>query len=180
MVRFPDDNIVVSTHLRVLAPLVRLAPIELRAGYAFGLQDSRESRFVAEAGAGPPGSGQADGRYEPYYTPEMVIAHSAVGAVSLRRRSGWALALDGSVGVYATEMAPAPTSALPRAGQPGFDFQRRMFRPWRGRGVLTIPVTRGLRLELAAEHTASAFYQADVVTLRVHYRRLAPALASGG
>lgn len=157
--RFPDDNLLASAHVWLLAPLVRAGGARLSAGYAFGIQDAAESRWVPSAAAG-------EGVYHPYYTPEMARAHSAVAALALPLGGAARLSVDGSYGFHARERAPAlaPTEGAASA--------ERGFTPWRARGALSAGAGPGVTLALEGERSRTAFYTLTTVGAGATWRFL--------
>jgi tetratricopeptide (TPR) repeat protein len=163
--RFPDDNRVGSAHAWVLAPLLRAGGARLSAGYGFGAQDARESRFAPAVGRAAGGAG-TEGVYTPYYTPEQVVSHSALGALALPLGGGARLYLDGSYGFRAREQAPVP-------GQAGtVSFAERGFTPRRARGALRAAPAPGVTLALEGERSRTAFYTLTTLGASATYRFL--------
>jgi len=160
--RFPDANRVRSAHAWLLAPLVRGPGARIGAGYAFGAQDADESRFVPARG----GDRSGGGRYEPYYTPEQVLVHSAIGSLSV---PAGAVRFDanGSYGFRATEMAPGAGTAGARVS-----FAERSFHPWSARAALALALSRGVSLSVEGEHARTAFYAATSVGAGLTWRFL--------
>ncbi|MDX1623126.1 MAG: tetratricopeptide repeat protein [Gemmatimonadota bacterium] len=153
--RFPDDNEIASAWAWILAPIVRRGEASLRLGYAFQFQDAEESRFTSI------------GVYDPYYTPEELVAHSIVAAVSGALAPGVTLAVDGAVALHAEELAPSPSVPGPADDSllvPPDDvvtvvFAERDFTPWRARARLDADLSPAVSLRLEAEHESSAFFE---------------------
>jgi tetratricopeptide (TPR) repeat protein len=170
--RYSDRNIVQSAYAWLLAPLLRRSGVTVQAGYAFNTQHARESRFVLadSTQAVPPGHPLFDlaGKYSPYYTPDHLAAHTALGAVEFRWSAG-RLRLDASRALHARDDAPGfevtgtPPGVVPTT-------IRRAFSPWQVRGVLEHGVASGLTLSLNGEHTRTVFYSSTGGRLSFLYR----------
>lgn len=180
--RFPDANVVSNAYVWLLAPLMKRDVVEMKGGYAFGWQDARESRFVMPdptlVGA------VTGGRYEPYYTPDRIRVHSAIGSLGIVGRS-LALRGDGAFGFRASEWVPVQPSTSPSPspspgpGIPGAGggtsadgTRMREFRPWRIRAVVSASPFTSLSAELSGEHTRTAYYAASTFALRFVWRAL--------
>jgi hypothetical protein len=177
---YGDGNPVSTAYIWLLAPLARAPSWSLRLGYAAGWQDAPESRWVLDrdGGAGQQEGQQADGRYDPYYTPHDVLTHSALANAALAVGAGWLLA-DASVGLRATERAPAlirqgvnpgrgnpvrvPAGQLPAWQQ----FHERSFTPYRAAAALVVPTDERTSLTVGAELSRTAFYRIGTVRLSV-------------
>jgi tetratricopeptide (TPR) repeat protein len=169
--RYPDGNIVRTSYVWVLAPLLRQPRHRLQAGYAVALADADEDRFVP---ARPlprllPGSDLVDGqgRYEPYYTPQRVLTHSVTGALTVGGSPGPLLRLSGSYAVRAAEDA---TVFLLTGNQIRSEVTRREFTPWTLRATVEVPASEALSIEVTGEFGRTAFYRWRTAGLHVVYR----------
>jgi hypothetical protein len=138
---FPDDNEITSAWAWVLAPVVHRPRGSLRLGYAWQQQDAEETRFTAA------------GVYDPYYTPEQVVAHSAVVAVALTPEPRWSFYLDGAYAFHARQQAPR------RDPLAGIVFEERELTPWRARLRAQGELSPRLAIQLGAEHERAAFFE---------------------
>lgn len=158
--RFPDGNLVQSAHLWLLAPVWAEGGDAFRLGYAVRVADADDNTFRPVESRVPPAGGPAadgGGVYDPYYTPEEVLAHSAVAALLVRPSPAVLLALDGAVGIHATETAPRATAG----GTDGatVEFVDRDYRPWRVSGRLRAELSPSNAVELEAGHREDAFFR---------------------
>ena len=171
--RFSDRNTIESAYVWLLAPIARGSAVTLRAGYGLSAQHARESRFVLAdtAQAVPPGHPLFDvsGAYIPYYTPDHLLAHSALAALELRTRSGGRFRIDASRAFRARDDAPGfqITGAPPTVVAGTF---RRAFTPWQVRGGLEQRVASGLTLYVNGEHSSTVFYSSSGGSVSLMYR----------
>ena len=171
--RFSDRNTIASGYAWLLAPIARGRAVTLRAGYAISAQHARESRFVLAdtAQAVPPGHPLFDlsGAYVPYYTPDHLLAHSALAALELRTGSGGRFRIDASRALHARDDAPVfqVTGAPPTVVAGSF---RRAFTPWRVRAGLEQRVASGLTLYMNGEHSRTVFYSTSGGSVSLLYR----------
>jgi len=177
--RYSDHNTIESGYAWLLAPLARGAGLTLQAGYAVSAQHAQESRFVLadSTQAVPPGHPLFDpaGAYAPYYTPDHLIAHSAVAAVEYRLPPGGRIRLDASYAIHARDDAPV----LEVAGAPPtvtLDAFRRSFSPWQLKGSLERRLGSAFTLYASAEHTRTVFYATTGASLSFVHRFSAAAL----
>lgn len=178
--RYPDDNVVTSTHAWLLAPVVRNRGGVVQLGYSIAAQDARESRFVVDGSAAPAprdGDGVA-GWYDPYYTPNDLVAHSLLAAVVVRPVTRLALRANGALGIIAHDDFPIYRTFgfPPRPGPPTISIEQRTFRPWSMRGSLDVGLTSQMRLSAEGEYSRTAFYDAASARLAVTYVFTTPAL----
>jgi Flp pilus assembly protein TadD len=171
--RFPDGNSMTSGYAWLLAPILRRRGNTVSLGYAFSAQDTRESRFVPASSSPPlpPGNPGADlsGRYLPYYTPDNVVVHSAIGSMTLRPGRGTTISTNGAWPVSAHEIATAFTnSGPPPTVQPG-SF-RRSITPWNVRLSIAQALAPGWSVHAHAEHHRTAFYAASAGGIAIDYR----------
>ena len=165
--RYPDDNVLRTAYAWLLAPVVHRSDGELQVGYAFSTEDTDASRFALES----PGV-SLEGRYRPYYTPERVLKHAAIGAAALRISPRATLRVGGSVAIRATEDAPAFVDT--QAG-PARVFERRRFTPWDGRISIDVAARDRATIAVSGEAGRSAYYQWTRVGLQVTWRFTAAA-----
>jgi hypothetical protein len=177
---YGDDNPVTTAYGWLLAPVVRAATHSLRLGYAAAWQDAPRSRWVLDRSGGPgqQDGQQAEGRYDPYYTPHDVTTHSALVNGALAVGGGW-LIVDGSVGVRATETAAvlirqsgntgrgSPVRTPPGQVPAWQHFYQRSFTPYRAAASLVVPTDDRTSLTLAGELGRTAFYRIGSVRLSV-------------
>jgi tetratricopeptide (TPR) repeat protein len=188
--RFTDDNVVRSAYAWLLAPIVRTGSVDLQAGYAVSNDDARESRYfpvildgsaisssasrsrsgarvVQNTSAPLPASGSVEGRYVPYYTPEQVVRHAAIAAITARLSPEATIRLAGSRAIHAEEQAPVFVPA-----GTGWDraFTLRRFSPWDLRGSLDLRTNASVTINLTAETGGTAFYRWTTAGMAVTYR----------
>lgn len=164
--RYPDGNIVTSGYAWLLGPVMRRGRNAISLGYSFSAQDARESRFVI-----PPGNPGFDlsGHYVPYYTPDNVVIHSAIGSMTLHPGRGTTISGNGAWSISAHELAPAfSASGAPPTVQAG--TIRRTFAPWSARLVIAQDLTRGWSIRAHAEHQRTAFYSMSAGAIVIDYR----------
>lgn len=156
---YGDDNAVSTAYLWVLAPVSRSAGHSVRIGYGAAWQDTPETRWRVDPSlpAGP--TGELGGRYAPYYTPHDVFTHSALANAAVAVGAGWLL-VNGSVGVHATEMAPALFGTGIGGAPALLTFHDRSFTPWRADASLVAPVGANASVTVAVEFSRTAYYRA--------------------
>jgi uncharacterized protein (TIGR02996 family) len=168
---YPDNNATQTAYGWMMAPLARQQGAHVQAGYAFSYSDADATRFalVSPTQPYPPGDPRFSlvGRYAPYYTPNHLLTHAAIGAVTLGPTRGVSLHIDGSYAFRATDNAPyfgvvnglvVPSTYV------------RTLTPWRGRGSIDITLHDGLTLTPTAEIGRTAFYSSTSAGLQVTYR----------
>ena len=146
----------------MLAPIVHRPDGELQLGYAFSTDDTDASRFVLDS----PGVSLV-GRYRPYYTPERVLKHAAIGAAALRISPRATLRAGGSAAIRATEDAPA---FVETPAGPARVFERRTFTPWDGRISIDVAARDRATISVSGEAGRSAYYQWTRAGLQVTWR----------
>ncbi|MDF2774826.1 MAG: hypothetical protein K0S86_4326 [Geminicoccaceae bacterium] len=179
--RYPDDNDITTGYVWALAPIVRRGRGSLHAGYSFAAQSATTGRFIPPRDANlsfPPGQAPATvpGRYDPYYTPRNLRAHSALASVRVAPNARWTVTSDVSYAVHAREDAPVLV-VVPDL--PDVDIVRayfdRKFTPWNVRGGIDVGVTDAARLALTVEHGQRAYYRFTTLGLSGTYRFVAAA-----
>lgn len=168
--RFPDGNLVRTFYIWLLAPVQPW----LRLGYSGAWQDADESRWVPASGV------TGEGRYDPYFTPEQIRVHAALGEL-LIPLGATDLRINGSYGFHALEMAPAPADATP-GPQPGprpapgprpppgdIQFVERGYSPWRLRAEAALPIADRMTLRLGGARERTSYYELDHLSLEVRY-----------
>jgi Tfp pilus assembly protein PilF len=177
--RFSDRNSIESAYAWLLAPIARSRAVTLQAGYAINAQHARESRFVLAdtAQTVPPGHPLFDlgGAYVPYYTPDHLLAHSALAALELRTGAGGRFRIDATRALHARDDAPVfqVTGAPPAVVASTI---RRAFTPWQVRGGLEQRVAPGLTLSVSGEHARTVFYSTSGGSVSLMYRFAAAAV----
>lgn len=168
--QYPDDNMVRTVYAWVLAPILRGRDVDLQGGYAFGMDDADENRFVLSDRTQPypPTDPRftTEGRYDPYYTPQRLVRHSAIAAVTGRLSAGTTLRLGGSYGVRATEDAPVLLAA---PGGVQRVFAQRAFSPWDLRASVDVAAGNGLTIGLNAETGRGSYYQWSKAGVHITY-----------
>jgi len=177
--RYPDDNHVSTAFGWVLAPVSRRETAMLHVGYGFTAQNSGENRFAPRADISvPPGQGATVvlGEYNPYYTPQNLLIHSALATASLRAGRALMIESGGSYGFSAHDDAPVliavptpPTTTVQTA------FYDRSFNPWNVRGSIDWTATPAVRLALRVEHGRDAYYAFTTGRLELTYTFVAAA-----
>ena len=168
---YPDNNATDTAYGWMMAPLARQQDALVQAGYAFSYSDADATRFalVSPAQPYPPADPRFSlvGHYAPYYTPNRLLTHAAIGAISLGPTRGVTVRIDGSYAFRATDNAPyfgvvnglvVPSTYV------------RTLTPWRGRGSLDITLRDGLTLTPTAELGRTAFYSSTSAGLQITYR----------
>lgn len=153
--RYPDDNAVQTGYGWLLVPLLRRDDLSLQAGYGFSGSDASESRF------------RADGRYDPYYTPDNLARHSALAGLTLGRERAAHLRLDGSASLRTTDDAPVFVVV---DGDLVESAYRRTSSPWTLRAAASLPLRDGLTLEPRAEAGRTVFYSWAAASLHLTIR----------
>ena len=170
--RYPDANTITSGYAWLLVPLVSRRATVFQLGYSFSGQNAGQSRFVLANPAQPyaptdPRFSFA-GRYAPYYTPDHLTAHAAIGSLTLQSRTT-SLTAGGSYAFFARDDAPVFTLA----GAPPVVIRtsyRRSLEPWNGRLGLRQVFARDVTVSANAEYTRTAFYRAASLSVQVSYR----------
>lgn len=170
--RFPDGNRIRSAYFWVLAPVWSGGGDAFRLGYAFRAADAERTTFRAtedsaptRPGTHPPfgGTGGVGGVYTPYYTPEQQHSHSAVAALQVQPTPAVLLAVDGAVGIHATERAPQVASAPTAPSR--VSFASREYRPWRIHGRLRAETSPSDALTFEAGYREDAFFRVAEASL---------------
>ena len=172
-VRYPDGNTSTSGYAWLLAPVIKRRGNTVSLGYGFSAQDTRESRFVLAHPSQviPPGNPGFDpsGRYVPYYTPDDVIVHSAIGSMTLHPGHGTTISGNGAWAISAHEQAISfTTTGPPPVLETG--TIRRTFTPWNARIVVAQDFARGWSVRAQADHQRTAFYSASAGGIAIEYR----------
>jgi hypothetical protein len=169
---FPDRNGVTAAHGWLLAPLVRVSAVTLRAGYGASVQDSDQSRFAPVVGRPIQSGGTLEGVYSPYYTPLRMQTHSVLGDVDARLTPVVRARIGGSYGLYGIEHAPAWRATPPSTDlvAPVHSTEARRFSPWAVRGALELAPSGDLTVGLGGEAMSSAFYTAATARVHLTYR----------
>ena len=198
--RYPDENEGSSASAWILAPLSRGERAQLRAGYAFVWEDTRESRYEPLPDSTPeeqprnpssraprvlpngrirpgprrPSTTDVVGYYAPYYTPIGVRAHSVAAAVAVQPTSHLTVRFNGSYGVHAREERPFLSYSSGSGGtltlQSG--FYTRRYHPLMARGVTEATVGHGVSLQVEVEHQRTAFWRGTQISAGLRYRFL--------
>ena len=179
--RYPDDNDIATGYVWALAPIVRRGRGSMHAGYSFAAQSATTGRFIPPRDANlsfPPGQAPATvpGRYDPYYTPRNLRAHSALASLRVAPNDRWTLTSDLSYAIHARDEAPVlvvvpdpPDVEIVRT------YFEREFTPWNVRGGIDVGVTDAVRLALTVEHGRRAYYRFTTVGVSGTYRFVAAA-----
>jgi hypothetical protein len=169
--RYPDDNAVRTVYGWILAPMVHRPGLELQAGYAFSADDADESRFVPVeplAPGGRPGASVVlEGRYDPYYTPERLVKHSVVGAVTGKVSPRATLKIGGTLAISATEEAPTLVKTVAGIER---TFSERSFTPWDLRASIDVPVSDSVTISIAGDAGRGAFYEWAHAGVQISWR----------
>lgn len=174
---FPDDNAIRTAYVWVLAPLLRNAPVELQAGYAFAADHADETRFGPPASSSPTVPGQVSqpaGAYSPYYTPAHVVKHSVIGGLTAKPAARAVVRLGWSYAVRATEDAPF---LFDSAEGTQVAFFKRDFSSWDARGSIDFQGTDRTGVRVAAQLGRGAFYRWASVDIAVTHKFLPNASA---
>jgi tetratricopeptide (TPR) repeat protein len=176
---YPDDNHVSTAFGWILAPISRRETAMLHVGYGFSAQSSAENRFVPRGDISVlPSQGPTvvPGEYNPYYTPQNLLVHSALATASLRAGREVVIEAGGSYGFSAHDDAPVligvatpPTTTVQTA------FYDRSFSPWNARGSIDWTATPAVRLALRVEHGRDAYYAFTTGRLELRYTFVAAA-----
>ncbi|HEV8197775.1 MAG TPA: tetratricopeptide repeat protein, partial [Gemmatimonadales bacterium] len=175
---YPDGNTVTSGYAWLLAPIAKGPQGSFSLGYAFSAENARESRFVLAdpSQTAQPGSAGFNlaGRYVPYYTPDHVVAHSAIGNITLHPGHGVTISGNGAWAISAHERAHSfVVSGAPPTLQ--VSTARQTFTPWTARLVAAQDVASGWSIRAQIEHDRSAFYEVTTAGVTLVYRFAAAA-----
>ncbi|MEO5509432.1 MAG: tetratricopeptide repeat protein [Longimicrobiales bacterium] len=140
--RYPDGTEIRSAYVWVLAPVTA----GVRLGLASAHQDANDSRWNGK-------------RFDPYYTPENVTSHSALGELRFGRVT--ALQINGSYGFSAHEDAPVQGRGQSQ------QFVTRSFKPWTAAASASIPRGTRMTLYLRAAHERTSFYDVSRASVAV-------------
>ncbi|MEO8192372.1 MAG: tetratricopeptide repeat protein [Gemmatimonadales bacterium] len=169
LTRFPDDNSSTSAYAWGMAPLVRATGLTLQGGYGASYQNAQELRFVVNTGAiNLPGIGKS-GHYEPYYTPQNVVTHSVVAALTGYDQHGFVGRLGGSYGFHATEDAPSFTPATGTSSG-ALVLSSRTFHPWTARASVERQFSGRGSVSARVDRFKTAFYTATSGALELTWR----------
>jgi len=163
--RFPDRNTIVSLSAWTLIPVVR----GLRIGYAFGYQDAASSRWTAASPArsGPPTDPEIGlGRYDPYYTPERVNAHTALVELLWTMR-GRELRFTAALPLHATEQAPV---LIGSGAATTLHLAQRSYSPFSATLGVRVPLDTRVDFRIRAEHRRTAYYETSTLDLGLRVR----------
>jgi tetratricopeptide (TPR) repeat protein len=176
---YPDENHVSTAFGWILAPISGRETAMLHIGYGFSAQNSGENRFAPRGDISVlPSQGPmtVPGEYNPYYTPQNLVVHSALATTSLRAGRRVVIEAGGSYGFSAHDDAPVliavptpPTTTVQTA------FYDRSFNPWNARGSLDWTATPAVRLALRVEHGRDAYYAFTTGRLELTYTFVAAA-----
>ncbi len=106
-----DQNPILSAYAWAMSPAFKISVFQFRAGYAFNLSDSKESRFrnelplseiIAEWQEGT----EVKGIYDPYFTPESQQIHAALAYLKINISKKINLELNANVGLFAQADLP--------------------------------------------------------------------------
>ncbi len=157
---FEDENSVRSAYAWILAPVIRATTLVGRIGYSFAAQDAEETRFNEAF------------QYAPYYTPENIVSHSALGSITIQASPTFTLNARGAYGFYAREDAPV-FPVLPGIIAPyTLEFVRRSFRPWDAHISVNGALSKAATLSASIDRMKTAFYTATIGSIRLTYRFL--------
>ena len=157
--QFNDDNSVRTAYAWMLAPIAREEKVRVSIGYGVSYQDADETRFGF--------------RYDPYFTPENILAHSAIGSLTLMPKNGTNIVLRGGYGVNAREdVPPQPNSPGASSFATLATFTRRQFNPWDAHMSLNTSLSDAFTLAAGVDAMKTAFYQATSATVSLTYRFL--------
>ena len=169
---FPDDNSTTSAYAWAMAPVIRSNGFMLQGGYSASYQNAKELRFVERTGFGPPSGIVGGAYYSPYYTPQNLLIHSVIGAVTAYDDHGFVARLGGSYGVRATEDAPVFVAGTNPSSKVLVTY-RRNSNPWNVRASVDRPISTNAAISIRAEHSKTSFYSATTAALELIWR-LAP------
>lgn len=178
--RYPDDNLVRTGYLWLLAPLLHHRTVDFQIGYSVAVQDADQSRFVLNNPSQqvPPGNPgfDTDGHYAPYYTPAALVTQSLLATTSFQPSPHVEVHVNGAYGFAGREDAPG-FSVVTGGSQPTVEltFARRSFTPWNLRGAAGLDVAPGLRLTATGEAGATAFYHYMTASAYLSYHFAAAA-----
>ena len=176
---YPDDNHVSTAFGWILAPVSRRETAMLHVGYGFSAQNSAENRFAPRGDISVlPGQGPTTvpGEYNPYYTPQNLLVHSALATTSLRAGRQVVIEAGGSYGFSAHDDAPVLIAVpTPPTTTVQTTFYDRSFNPWNARGSIDWMATPAVRLAVRVEHGRDAFYAFTTGRLELTYTFVAAA-----
>ncbi|MGI9043390.1 MAG: tetratricopeptide repeat protein [Gemmatimonadaceae bacterium] len=156
--QFPDQNSVTSAYAWLLAPVLRTPQARASIGYSVASQDAKETRF--------------NGRYDPYYTPEGIVSHSALASIALLPTPRTTITARGALGFHATERAPRLIASGAWIGAYDLVFEQRSFTPWDAHLTFSGAVSDAVTLSASVDRMQTAFYAATSGSVRLSYRFL--------
>lgn len=177
--RFSDRNSAKAADAYVLWPVGSFRAWKFWAGASALTRSTDESRFYVNgitATLDPSGSFfhyTYRGAYDPYWTPRNLVEGRLILAMERRFDSGATMRLQGDGG-RASDRAvgfwpdSGRTSFPAVIGQSQFD---RSYWPWRIRLTSSIPVARGITLDVSIEHSITTLYRANTVHATLARRR---------
>ena len=172
---FPDDNAIRTAYAWVLAPVLRNAPVQLQAGYAFAADHADETRFGPRTSSSPTVQGSEPGAYSPYYTPAHVVKHSILGGLTAKPDARVVVRLGFSHAFHATEDAPFLFDSV-EGTQVG--FLKRDFSSWDARGSIDFQGTDRTGIRVGGQLGRGAFYRWASIDVAVTYKFLPTAAGS--
>ena len=176
--RFSDRNSAHAADAYALYPIVKRNSWTFWGGASTLARDSRESRFYVTtitAVLDPSGSFfhySYRGAYEPYWTPQNLVEGRLIGAVE-RRFANANVRLQADGGKAHDDAVAFWPSAGPGSfpSEVGQSFFKRTYSPWRVRLTSSMPVARGMTLDISLEHSVTVFYRANSVHAALARRR---------
>jgi tetratricopeptide (TPR) repeat protein len=177
--RFSDRNSANAADGYLLVPMRKTALWTMWAGASALFRDTQDSRFyVTQINAARDPSGQFfhytyRGAYDPYWTPNHLLEGRLIVAAERRIGRSTTMKVQADAGkardrtvTFWPDAGPDP---FPRQiGQSLFD---RTYQPWRIRLSAAAPLARGVTLDIALEHSVTAFYRANSIHATVARRR---------
>jgi hypothetical protein len=178
---YPDGNTLQMAYAWLLAPLVQSAGGRLQLGYGVSGEDAARSRFILSNPNQPfPPGGPfivAEGKYDPYYTPDDLTVHSLLAAMEMRAGKA-TLRAGGSYGVRATDRAPGFAAPV-NPGNPNaveLTAVSRTFSPWTVRAGIDVAPSVDLKLGFSSESVRTVFYTATTARAWLSYQFVSAAM----
>lgn len=161
--RYFDGNTGTTIYGWVLFPLSHGKQSTFNLGYGFSLEDTRESRFVAD-------SGQSTGQYHPYYTPINILSHNLLAFLSVPFSASLRVKINGSYGLVGSEEDTRSVSqTIPGPFRPAQEGSKRTFHPWQLRMSMDVHPLESFRFTVEANRQVLAYYQISQLRLVATY-----------
>ncbi len=170
---FPDHNTVQSLSSWLLTPPLKFFNLELSIGYANNFADSKINHFTSTKTISEiiANNNVIDGIYNPYFTPERLEIHSAIGKLAFVPSKSFSLFLNGSIGISA--MADNPYLFLSNDENNQLiitkDYTRMKFYPFDFTAKILVKVSDRFNIESGYTYNKTLFYTNHNINLTLKY-----------